>query len=60
MNRGDLLWLGLENYLLDNAATHDRRLIVFTGPVLDAADPSYRGVQIPLRFLKVAVFRDGS
>jgi DNA/RNA endonuclease G (NUC1) len=59
-NQGDLLWLGLENYLLDHAATYDRRLIVFTGPVLDPADPAYRGVQIPLRFFKVAVFRDGS
>ena len=60
INQGELLWLGLEHYLLDNAATYDRRLIVFTGPVLDPADPAYRGVQIPLRFFKVAVFRDGS
>ena len=59
-NQGEQLWLGLENYLLDNAATYDRRLIVFTGPVLDPDDPAYRGVQLPLRFFKVAVFRDGS
>lgn len=57
-NQGDLLWLGLENYLLDNAATYQRRLVVFTAPVLDPADPSYRGVQIPLRFIKVAAFID--
>jgi endonuclease G len=55
-----LLWLGLEDYLLDHAATYDRRLVVFTGPVLGPADPVYRGIQVPLRFFKVAVFRDGS
>jgi endonuclease G len=57
-NQGELLWAGLENYLLDNAATYDRRLVVFTGPVLAANDPSYRGVQLPLRFFKVAAFLD--
>ncbi len=59
-NQGELLWLSLEHYLPDDAATYDRRLIVFTGPVFDLVDPAYRGVQIPLRFFKVAVFRDGS
>jgi endonuclease G len=58
-NQGRLLWQGLEDHLLDNAATHDRRLVVFTGPVLDRSDPPYRGVQIPLRFYKVAAFIDG-
>jgi endonuclease G, mitochondrial len=56
-NQGDQLWLGLETYVLDHAATYDQRLVVFTGPVLAADDPFYRGVQIPLRFFKVAVFR---
>lgn len=56
-NQGDQLWLGLETYLLTYAATYDQRLVVFTGPVLDPADPIYRGVHIPLRFFKVAVFR---
>jgi endonuclease G len=58
-NQGQLLWQGLENYLLDNAATYDRRLVVFTGPVFDRSDPTYRGVQLPLRFYKVAAFVDG-
>jgi endonuclease G, mitochondrial len=58
-NQGQLLWQGLENYLLDNAATYDRRLVVFTGPVFDGGDPTYRGVQLPLRFYKVAAFIDG-
>lgn len=55
-NQSKLLWLGLEDYLLANAADYDRRLVVFTGPVLDPSDPLYRGVQIPLRYWKVAAF----
>lgn len=59
-NQGRELWLGLEDYLMENAATYDRRLVVFAGPVLDPADPVYRGVQVPLRFWKVAGFlQDG-
>lgn len=57
-NQGETLWAGLENYLLNNAATFDRRLVVFTGCVLDSEDPLYRGVQLPLRFFKVAAFLD--
>jgi DNA/RNA endonuclease G (NUC1) len=55
-NQGLELWLGLETYLLENAADHGRRLIVFTGPIFSDVDPVYRGVDIPLRFFKVAVF----
>ncbi|WP_299953472.1 DNA/RNA non-specific endonuclease [uncultured Modestobacter sp.] len=58
-NQGAELWLGLEDLLLANAETGERRLVVFTGPVLDPADPVYRGVQLPLRFWKVAAFLDG-
>jgi endonuclease G len=50
------LWLGLESYLQDNAADNGRRLVVFTGPIFSDTDPVYRGVQIPLKFFKVAVF----
>ncbi|WP_222194768.1 DNA/RNA non-specific endonuclease [Modestobacter italicus] len=57
-NQGEELWLGLEDHLLASAATGQRRLVVFTGPVLDPADPVYRGVQLPLRFWKVAAFVD--
>ena len=58
-NQDEELWLGLEQYLLDNATSGRRRLVVLTGPVLAADDPLYRGVAIPLRFFKVAVFLDG-
>jgi endonuclease G len=60
-NQGRELWLGLEDYLQENAATFDRKLAVFAGPVLDPDDPPYRGIQIPLRFWKVAAFvQDGA
>src|SRR3954469_377428 len=59
-NEGRRLWLGLEEYLQEHAATFDRKLAVFAGPVLDPDDPPYRGIQIPLRFWKVAAFvQDG-
>jgi len=60
-NQGRDLWLGLEDYLQAHAAAHDRKLVVLAGPVLDAADPPYRGIRIPLRFWKVAAFvQDGA
>jgi endonuclease G, mitochondrial len=60
-NQGHELWLGLEAHLQDHAAVHDRKLAVFAGPVLDPADPAYRGIQVPLRFWKVVAFvQDGA
>ena len=59
-NQGRELWLGLEDYLQEHAAGFDRKLAVFAGPVLDPADPPYRGIRIPLRFWKVVAFvQDG-
>ncbi|MFE4230109.1 DNA/RNA non-specific endonuclease [Arthrobacter sp. NPDC056886] len=55
-NQGLDLWLGLESYLQENAADNARRLVVFTGPIFSDTDPVYRGVQIPLKFFKVAAF----
>jgi endonuclease G len=54
-NEGKALWAGLEDYLLEKAAGESKRMVVFTGPVLAATDPTYRGVQVPLKFWKVAV-----
>ncbi len=49
-------WLSLEDYILSNAATHDLKVTVFTGPVMDdEKDRDYRGVQIPEEFWKVVV-----
>jgi endonuclease G len=59
-NQGKDLWLGLEDYLQDHADAFERKLAVFAGPVLEPADPPYRGIQVPLRFWKVVAFvQDG-
>jgi endonuclease G len=55
-NQSRLLWAGLEDYVLEHARTWRQRLCVFTGPVLAADDPPYRGVQIPRRFFKIAAW----
>ena len=52
-NAGRTLWVGLEDYVLQNADTRDLRISVFTGPVLDPDDDPYRGVQLPRQFWKV-------
>lgn len=57
-NQSELLWLGLEDYLLENATAGERRLSVLTGPVRGDGDPEYRGIRIPLEFFKVAAFVD--
>src|SRR5918994_890219 len=54
-NQGLELWLGMEDYLQEHAADNRRRLVVFTGPIFSDLDPVYRGVDIPLRYFKVAV-----
>ena len=57
-NQSKVLWGGLEDYLLDHAATYASRLSVFTGPVLAPEDPVYRSIAIPRRFWKVAAWAD--
>jgi endonuclease G len=52
-NAGNTLWVGLEDYVLDNADTSDLAVSVLTGPVLAADDELYRGVQLPRQFWKV-------
>ena len=56
-NLNQKIWVDLEDYLLDHAQEDDVRLTVFTGPVFKDDDPTYRGVQLPRRFWKVAVMR---
>jgi endonuclease G len=48
-------WGDLEDYLLFNAQNTDVKLTVFTGPVFDAKNRRYRGVEVPTEFWKVAV-----
>lgn len=49
-------WLGLENYILQNARAWRERCSVFTGPVFGRNDMSYRGALIPKAFWKVVAF----
>ena len=59
----DIDWGNLEDYLLDQAQTTERRLTVFTGPIYREDDPPYGAHRpggpwrIPLSFWKVAVLR---
>lgn len=49
-------WLGLEDYLLENARADGQRITVFTGPVFREGDRRYRGVKIPEAYWKVVAF----
>lgn len=53
-------WLGLENYILDNAQAWRERCSVFTGPVFSERDIPYRGALIPRAYWKVVAFLDDS
>lgn len=55
------IWKTLETYIIDEAATvpGNKRICVFTGPLLKSDDPAYKldpDFQIPLLFYKVIVF----
>ncbi|MFI0467676.1 MULTISPECIES: DNA/RNA non-specific endonuclease [Saccharopolyspora] len=52
-NQGTELWLGLENFILENADLTDKKMTVFTGPVMTDDDPLYKGARLPLAFWKV-------
>jgi endonuclease G len=55
--------LGLEDYILDNARVHEKRVVVFTGPVFRADDRLYLNkYRLPQEFWKVvAILRtDGT
>lgn len=52
----DGLWGDLEDYILGNAQGDDKRISVFTGPILRADDPERFGIRIPRDFWKVVAF----
>jgi endonuclease G, mitochondrial len=61
-NRGKDRWQGLEQFLLEQHAKKDKRLmVVITGPLFAPSDPVYQNdkmdysVKCPLRFWKVCV-----
>lgn len=68
-NQGKSRWQGLELFLLEKfAKKNERKMVVFTGPILKNSDPKYRNdsmtytARIPLAFWKVCCLRrqDGS
>jgi endonuclease G len=52
----DGLWGDLEDYILANAQGDDKRISVFTGPILRTGDAERFGIQIPRDFWKVVAF----
>lgn len=50
------IWLGLEDYALQNARHDKMKISVFTGPILRDNDPVRYGVKIPRSFWKVIAF----
>ncbi|RRO17000.1 DNA/RNA non-specific endonuclease [Saccharopolyspora rhizosphaerae] len=55
-NQGKDLWLGLEDFILEHAELEDRKVTVFTGPVMSEDDPLYKGVRLPLAFWKLIAY----
>jgi endonuclease G len=54
-NQNEATWLGLENYILDNAIAEKFRVSVFTGPVFRNDDQKYLDAKLPREFWKVLV-----
>ena len=50
------IWLGLEDYALDNAKRDEMKISVFTGPYFADDDPEIYGVQVPRAFWKIIAF----
>ncbi|HVQ36822.1 MAG TPA: DNA/RNA non-specific endonuclease [Pyrinomonadaceae bacterium] len=50
------IWLGLEDYALQNSREDDMSISVFTGPFFSKNDPIRYGVKIPISFWKVIAF----
>jgi endonuclease G len=54
MNRvNQVIWLGLEDHILNHTREDDMRVCVFTGPFFTDNDLPYRDALIPLSFWKV-------
>ena len=55
-NQGQDRWQGIENYILNNADARNRKVTVFTGPVMDEDNPIYKGIRLPLAFWKIIAY----
>ncbi|WP_052700777.1 DNA/RNA non-specific endonuclease [Methylocucumis oryzae] len=59
-NQKEILWQGLENFILTNTDQDDLKATVFTGPVFREDDYTHRGLKIPKHFWKVVAVVDGA
>lgn len=50
------IWLGLEDYALQNAKSDKMKISVFTGPFFTDKDPVRDGIKVPIDFWKVIAF----
>jgi len=57
-NQSNSKWLGLEDWILQQAGAFATRLCVFTGPIYTTVDEEERGVKIPAAFFKIVVLLD--
>lgn len=55
---GGQVWSALEACVLRNAVPEGQRVSVFTGPVFEADDRRFRGIQVPGRFWKIVVWSE--
>jgi endonuclease G len=59
-NLNQKIWLGLEEYILDNTTNEDMRVCVFNGPVFNDDDMVYRGIKIPKSYWKIVAANSSS
>lgn len=60
LNQSKMLWLGLEDYILEHSRQYGHRLSVFCGCIFAGDDPIYRDIAIPRRFFKIAAWAQGN
>lgn len=60
LNQSKMLWLGLEDYILEHSRKYGHRLSVFCGCIFDDEDPIYRDIAIPRKFFKIAAWAQGN
>jgi endonuclease G len=54
-NQNQSTWAGVEDLVLDKAVDEDRKVTVFTGPVLRDDDKPYKNARLPRQYWKVVV-----
>jgi endonuclease G, mitochondrial len=52
------LWRAVENYVLRNAVAEKQRVTCFTGPIFADTDREFRGIKVPGRFFKIAIWAE--